>query len=282
MTKSEKNVLSAMTDLLDSYNALLLAIDSYECNTNQSINDLPGFVESYPFAKSIDELEIKQWVDDVAISCRRANFKVLNYEYLNTGGNTMVGIFEVWLPEEKRVVYALTNEEGCTLSVVDYIRNELDIDDYDELIIDCIDWGRATGYEKYFELYRHCLNEYTKSDCRYFGYTSQLPLHLLSDELQRQITADYKLWLTANEYDSVETDGEKIIMGPDYEMASGDEKLLNTIKAFKHWHDSIAGCEKYYEEMYKLEIAGHKIELPFMADVWDAVDTMLTSTIESW
>jgi len=140
MTKNEKNLLSAMNDFRDSYNALLLAIDSYETNDKTTVNNLPGFVESYPFDKSIDELAISQWVDDVAERLNAIEFRVLNYNYLNTGGNCMVGIHEVWLPDEKRVVYALTNEEGCTLSVVDYISNELDIDDYDELVIDSVDW----------------------------------------------------------------------------------------------------------------------------------------------
>ena len=193
----------------------------------------------------------------------------------------MVGIFEVWLPSEKRVVFALTNEEVCTLSVVDYISNELEIDDYDELVIDSIDWGRATGSERYFELYKYCLNEYTKSDCRYFGYIKQLPLHLLSDDLHKQITADYATWLTDNEYDGVETDGEKIIIHPDYEKSTEDT-MLQAVKDFKAWHDTTAGKEEFYLESYKLTFAGHTVELPFMADVWDAVDSMLDRSIRDW
>lgn len=281
MTQAEKKLLGAMKDFMAGYGALKLQIEEYERSTGKSVNDLPGFTESYPFESSFDELDIERWVDAVAEGVSSAEFKVLRYDYMNTGGNCMVGIFEVWLPEEKRVVYALTNEEGCTLSVVDYVSNELEIHDYDELMIDNVDWGRVTGYEKYFELYRHCLNEFTKSECRYFKYTRQLPVYLLSDDLQGQITDDYKLWMDANEYDTVETDGYKIIVSPYYEIASGDEKLLNAIKAFKHWHYSIAGCEEYYEAMYKLEFADHKIEMPFMADVFDAVDTMLKSVIRA-
>lgn len=281
-TTEMNNVLEkAMRDFSDAYVRLRMTIERYEQTKCTSVNDLPGFTASYPFDKSFDELPIEQWVDAVAEGMKRVNYTVLNYEYLNTGGNTMVGIFEVWLPEELKTVYVYANEEGCTMSLVDYIRNELTIDDYDELVVDYADYGRMTGYEKYFELYRHCLNTYFASDCKYFGTTIDIPYHLLSDELQQQITDDYKRWIEANERDLYTTDGRKIIVCPDYEVATVDE-MLKAIKEFKNWHDTIAGREEYYDDTYKLEFAGRTIELPFMADVWDAVDTMLKNTIDSW
>lgn len=277
-----RKLLHAMNGFAVAYDSLRVEIEKYEQETGASVNDLPGFTESYPFDKSFDELAVDLWIHHTVDKVRQSAFKVLNYEYMNTGGNCMVGVFEVRLPEKKQTVYVFVNEEGYTMSVVNYISNELEIDDYDELMVEYGDWGRVTGHETYFELYRHCLNEYTKSDCRYFKYTRQLPHHLLSDELQSQITADYQRWMDSNEYDSFETDGEKIIVNPIYRVASSDEEMLEAIKEFKRWHDTIAGCEEYYEEMYKLEIAGHKIELPFMADVFDAVDTMLERTIRDW
>lgn len=277
-----RKLLHAMNGFAVAYDCLRSEINKYEQETETSVNDLPGFTESYPFDKSFDELPIDEWIHHTVDKIRRSAFKVLNYEYLNTGGNTMVGIFEVWLPEKKQTVYVYTNEEGYTMCAVDYIRNELDIDDYDELMLEYGDWGRVTGHETYFELYRHCLNEYTKSDCRYFGYVRGLPYYLLSDELQSQITAEYDQWMKANEYDTFDTDGEKIFVHPDYEQTTDDDKMLDAIKEFKRWHDTTAGVEEYYLEMYKLEFAGHKIELPFMADVWDAVDEMLKRTISDW
>ena len=277
-----RKLLQTMNGFALAYDCLRVEIENYERETGASVNDLPGFTEGYPFDKSFDELAVDLWVSNTVEKIRQSAFKVLNYEYLNTGGNCMVGIFEVWLPEKKQTVYVYVNEEGYTMSVVDYIRNELEIYDYDELMIECGDWGRVTGHEQYFELYRHCLTEYTKSDCRYFGHTSQLPKYLLSDELQKQITEDYQRWMDANEYDTFETDGEKLIINPYYKVASSDEEMLEAIKEFKRWHDTTAGVEEYYNEMYKLEFAGRKIELPFMADVWDAVDTMLERTIRDW
>lgn len=276
-----RELLHAMNGFSLAYDVLKAKIEKYERDTGASVNDLPGFTESYPFDKSFDELAVDQWVSHTVEKVRKSTFKVLNYTYMNTGGNCMVGIFEVWLPEEKRVVYALTNEEGCSLSVVDYISNELELEDYDECTIDYIDWGRCTGHEKYFELYKYCLNEYTKSDCRYFKYTRQLPHHLLSDELQSQITAEYQRWMDANEYDLFETNGEKIIVSEYYEKYADDPQLTD-VKAFKAWHDCVAGVEEYYPETYKLEFAGKKIELPFMAHTWECVNRLLAEAIEEW
>lgn len=144
-----------------------------------------------------------------------AKFKVLDYEYFNSGGHCMVGVFTVWLPDKNQTIYALTNEEGCTLATVDYIRNDLDIDDYDELMIESVDWGRVTGYEKYFDLYRYCLRHYTKSDCAYFGTIREIPHHLLTDDLQEFVQPEYRAWLEEQGRD-VPTDGKNIIIDEDY------------------------------------------------------------------
>lgn len=212
------NVLEkAMVDFKDAYNHLLATIDRYEQDTKTSVNDLKGFAESYPFDKSLDELAIVSWVDNVVEGLQRPNFKVLNYEYLNTGGNTMVGIHEVWLPEEMKTVYVYTNEEGCTISLVDYIRNELDADNYDEFILDYCDFGRLTGHEKYFELYRYCLAQYLKDDCKYFGTARDVPYHLLSDALQKAVDDGYLKWLENEGFGTVSTDGYHIVFLPDYD-----------------------------------------------------------------
>jgi hypothetical protein len=198
----------------------------------------------------------------------------------------MVGIFDVWLPAEKRVVYAMANEEGCTLATVDYISNDLEIHDYDEVTIDNIDWGTATGREKYFELYRHCLNEYTKSDCRHFGYVRGIPYFLLSDELQKQVDADYLVWLESNEYDAIDTDGTKIIIHPDYAADIDSQKRLLEVQEFAMWHNEVSEDydvrESMYDKDYVLTLADRTVRIPFNADTWDAVDNLLKLTIREW
>ena len=79
-----------------------------------------------------------------------------------------------------------------------------------------------------------------------------------------------------------ETDGEKIIIRPDYEQKSEYDKMLEAVREFKEWHDTTAGVEDLYERNYTLMFAGHIVDLPYNADVWDAVDTMLERTIRDW
>lgn len=287
MSKAEMNkeLTEAMRNFSAAYSVLRVAIDRYEQETGTSVNDLKDFTERYPFDKSFDELEVGQWVANVVEGLRQPAFKVLNYTYLNTGGNCMVGIHEVWLPDEKRVVYALTNEEGCTLSVVDYISNELDIDDYDELFIDSIDWGRVTGHEKYFELYRYCLTEYTRDDCKYFGITRRLPYYLLSDELQKNVTEDYLKWSVYESDGLFEIDGKNVVEDPDYTQHTNEVKLANEldeIKAFRDWHGGTAADELLYDEYYTVTFAGHTVRLPYCADSWNAIDDLLLKVIENW
>ena len=280
--ESKKQLLQAMVAFNAAYNTLRKAIDNYEHYNEASVNDLRGFTESYPFDKSFDELAIGQWVTDIIDGSTSCNFKVLNYQYLNTGGNCMVGIHEVWLPEEKKVVYVYTNEEGGTISTVDYIRLDLDIDDYDEFIMDYAAWGRITGYEKYFELYRHCHSQYLVDDCKYFGITRGIPYHFLSEELQERLTSEYLEYCEKEHGGLIDTDGRSIIVYPDYEALTEDDKKLKAIKEFQRWHGTIAGVEEYYLEEYTLTFAGHIVKLPFYAEVWDAIDSLLERTIQDW
>lgn len=272
----------AMDDFGNAYLRLRTTIDRYEQTTGTSVNDLPYFTEEYPFDKSFDELAVDEWVSAVIANMPLPiEFKVLDYRYLNTGGNTMVGIHRVWLPEDKKVVYVYTNEEGSTISTVDYIRDDLEVDDYDEFMMDVVDWGRITGNEKYFELYRYCYNQYLVDDCEYFGVTRGVQYHLLSDELQKMISDDYLKHLVADYGMLVETDGKIIVTDPDYEAPEADV-ALQSVKDFRRWHDSIAACEEYYDKWYTLEFDGKKVKLPFIADVWNDVDMLLGTTIAEW
>lgn len=280
------NVLEkAMSDFADAYNRLRITIDRYERTTGTSVNNLQNFVDNFPFEVSFDELPIQLWVDTVIEGLHRPNYKVLDYQYLNTGGNTMVGIHRVWLTEEKKVVYVYTNEEGSTISTVDYIRDDLPIDDYDEFMMDVVDWGRITGSEKYFELYRYCYNQYLVDDCKYFGITRGVQYHLLSDELQEMLAIDYIKYIEAECGGLFETDGKIIVTNIDYEEPEVDV-ALQSIKDWKHWHDNIAADEDrreaMYEEHYQLTLAGKTVRLPFYAETFNLVDDLLKGTIEDW
>lgn len=281
-------LMKAMGDLNKAHHELLMAIDDYEIATGQSVNDLKCFTESYPFDKSLDELAIHSWVHDVYTNNRKFEFQVVDYEYLNTGGNTMVGIHEVWLPAESKTVYCYTNEEGCTISPVDYIRKEIDADvthteDYD--------WGRVTGYEVRFELLRHCWNDYTKDDCKYFGITRRVPYYLLSDDLQNKVHADYLVWSESESDGLVETNGVDIVEDPDYtaQFARRDDERLQEIKDYQQWHDNLVNecttdeqLDELYTEDYILTFAGKSIKLPYDADTFNHINDLLKNVIKEW
>ena len=281
-------LMKAMGDLNKAHHELLMAIDDYEIATGQSVNDLKCFTESYPFDKSLDELAIHTWVHDVYNANRKFEFQVVDYEYLNTGGNTMVGIHEVWLPAECKTVYCYTNEEGCTISPVDYIRKEIDAD---VIHTEDYDWGRVTGYEVRFELLRRCFNDYTKDDCKEFGITRRVPCYLLSDELQKKVDTDYLVWSEDESDGLVCNNGVDIIEDPDYtsQFESEVDEKLQAIKDFKEWHDNLINnrsTDKQLDELYSMEysirVGGRRIKLPFDADTFNNISYVLERVIKEW
>ena len=288
-----KKLHNAMQDFEIAYSHLKAAIDEYEQTTGASINDLKGFTDSYPFDTSLDDLDISRWVTDVTDSLRSVRFKVLRYQYMNTGGSCMVGIHDVWFPDEKRIMYVFTNEEGCTLSTVDYISNDLEtedfiFDDYDEVTVDCVDFGRITGYEKYFELYRHCYNQYLVDDCKYFGTSYGVQYHLLSDELQKKIDDDYLVWLESERDGLVRTDGQKIIVDPDYTEYL-DDAGLQSLMMWKDWHNDLINKDttdeekqELYDKDYTLTFNGVSVTFSFDADTFSTINNLLTRLIEQY
>lgn len=291
-TSATRKLLHDINNFKEAYMNLLNSVSDYEAETGESVNDLKWFVDRYPFDCALEDLPILSWVNGRDTNIDLQNFKILNYEYLNTGGNTMVGIFTVWLTEEKRTVYALTNEEGCNLAVVDYISNELDIDDYDELIIDNCVFSFLTGTEEYFDLYRYCLNAYNKSDCRYFGISRCVPYKLLSDELQAKVDPDYYVWLEEHNYE-VLTDGVDIVVHPDYDMLftdpHEDDEDLQAVKEWRVWHDGLINkhttdeeMDAFYEKKYRLTFNGKRVYLPFNADTFNKINELLDSVIREW
>lgn len=290
--ESLRKLLQAMNTFAAAYHELQNKIGDYEHLNNTDINDLPGFNEYYPFDASFDELYIDRWVENVVEQTRKSAFKILNYEYMNTGGNCMVGIFTVWIPALKQTVYALTNELGCSLTTVDYISNEVDIEDYDEVTIDRCDFDELQPNATYFELYRYCLNEYTKSECRYFGNTIAIPYHLLSDELQSEVHADYLVWCEENNNRCIPTDGEKIIVHPDYDSLftdpHEDDEELQAVKEWRAWHDKLiseSNCDdvaELYNKKYRITFNGKRVYIPFNADTYSLIDELIKAVIREW
>ena len=138
-------------------------------------------------------------------------FKIISHTYENTGGNTMVSYFQVWLPEEFRTIFVNANEDGATFSVVDFYHGE--IEDYLDTIICDFITDKPNPDHKYFDIARYCINEYVKRDCKKFGYTTYMPYEMLSDELKQKVSPQYKKWAGDKNY---ETDGYFIIEDPEF------------------------------------------------------------------
>lgn len=226
----------SMSNALDLQNALLY--DTYGKLAREYDDNVPflsyiaaaraqfGFDEaSIAFLRSGYDFLSDLWGDnevngnngpDGTFATTPPKFKVLGWDYSNTGGSCMVGALDVYMYDIKQVRTVLVNEEGAVLSYVDYINHDLEIDDYDELMIETVDWSTCSGHEKYFELYRHALNRYLQADCRYFKYTKDVPYHLLSDELQRKVPDGYVEWAEHNNNSGITTNGFKIIVSDDF------------------------------------------------------------------
>lgn len=276
--ESLRNLLHSMNTISAAYHDLQDKIGVYEFMNDANVNDLPGFAEHHPFTKPVDT-----WVKAVIEGVRKSAFKVLHYDYLNTGGNTMVGIFTVWLPARNRTVYILANEEGCGMTTVDYISNDIDIEDFDMVTLDNVNWERLTGDEEFFELYRYCLNEYTKSDCRYFGCTRAIPYRLLSDKLKSDVSAEYLAWCEENNQGCIPTDGIAIFESDDYIPPVRDwDGMLQNIKDFQDWHSKTAGNPELYPHDYVITLANRTIRIPYGADAFSHIDELLKNVIEEW
>ena len=183
-------------------------------------------------------------------------YKVLSHEFSNTGGNCMVDIAEVWLTEVNKTVYVYTNEECCSIYSVDYIGNSLEVDDYDEITIDSINYRELITVQLinniYYELYRDCLNNFAKEYFNKYKICIYLPFVLLTDDLQKQITLDYRRWHEENVSRLYKTEGEHVILDGSYlqneESQEEKEKLTFALWQLKHAHKQL--LEAWQEARY--------------------------------
>ena len=154
------------------------------------------------------------------------NYKILANDYVNTGGNCMVLVSEVWLKDENKTVYVFTADEHCVMSTVDYIRKDLEVDDYDEFIVEAACFTDADHADccTYFEIYRDCVFEYLRRDCGYFNYRFALPFEWLLPNYQLQITAAQRQYVSEEYGGAFATDGTVVYV----EQADGEPiELLN-------------------------------------------------------
>lgn len=168
------------------------------------------------------------------------NYTIIHNDYVNTGGNTMVHVSEVWLKDENRTVFVYVGDEDVSMHTVDYIRNDIEVNDYDELLIEAANWknGDFADVCTYFDIFRECLFEYLKRDCKYFGYKASVPYVWLPFEYQLQITAEQKHYVEDELTGEFETDGVVVIVP----LANGEEIELLKVTEHKPLVNVLSAC----------------------------------------
>lgn len=228
-------------------------------------------------------------------------FTVMDHDYINTGGNTMVSVFTVYDKTAKATRYVCCNEEGFNLMTFDTIRNEPPADmDYDDFILESYNWDALTSdpcwdqhqfSDEEFLLYKHCQFEFYKEDCKYFGIKVELPIEWLPGELYNELGMDAIEWHKEHG-DLVKTDGCKVWPSEGYEPppANGVVDLgdyAKEVKNFSEWFDNTVNeaiatntLEKYYAKHITIVFNGRSLELAFAADEVDVIKDALHEIID--
>jgi hypothetical protein len=153
------------------------------------------------------------------------NYKILTNDYINTGGHCMVGSCTAWLPDAKQVLYVYSNEEGVTVSTVDYINLDLD-GEYDaSWTVTALQIEEPDVTDEYFELMRDCLLEYVKRDCKHMSDGYYLHADLIPQSMLDTVSEAY-LQYVSDEQLMIETDGFKIHVDDNYTEYLGQLRLF--------------------------------------------------------
>ena len=139
-------------------------------------------------------------------------YKIRTSDHYNTGGNCTVGISSVLVEGHNVPLTVYINEEGGSITTVDYIRSEEDFDDYDAVTVNYFDYDKPEACGEYLELYKECIMNFFKVDCLYFNYHATLPYELLTDKLKQEIDDDYLQWIKDNRDGRVAIYGEHVVI----------------------------------------------------------------------
>lgn len=193
------------------------------------------------------------------------NYRVLSHKHQDTGGHCTVSVFQIFDEDEKRTLFVLLNEESASIATADYISTTLDYDDV--LILETVIFGSLQKTADNFELYRYCLNEYIKADCKYLKVMTYVQHHLLSDELQQQISAEYLEWHLEERGDLFETNGTEVTYHSAFlhsieyckQLSSNDAYVLqikNFVKYLNRLIPKDANCTEEQRDAYVEELCG--------------------------
>ena len=114
----------------------------------------------------------------------KTKYQIINHDYINTGGNCMVSVFDVHFKAENVTRFVNVSDEYITLTTIDIINFDNDIDDYSAVTIDeaNIRELNSTQTVKHLDLFKYCLIEHLKKDCKHCDTFDYVLLEWLPDD----------------------------------------------------------------------------------------------------
>lgn len=220
-------------------------------------------------------------------------FTVIDHNYMNTGGNTMVSIFTVYDRADKATRYVIANELGFNWQTADTVTNPdftLDSDDMvDEIVLGCWNWEALITdpapldhqfEDDEWELFKYCQFEFYKKDCKYFNTKYRLSLNELPQDLFVTLPEPYVRW-AEREGCGCLTDGFKLYMDDSYEPPVEEEREVPAeVLNFKKFIDD-ARYEQLTDDII-VAVAGRYVKLPLHADSFELLSAFIDKTIQEW
>ena len=154
----------------------------------------------------------------------------------------MVSVFEVWLPDENRTVFVNVGEGHCTITTVNHIMSDIEIDDFDKITVAMLSYKDVDDFtvtNDYFELCRYCLFEYLKKNCKYMGYTESLPFVWLPAVYQQQITDKERQYVEEVFGDYFNTDGYTVYI---FTEDDDEKEITEKVPQRKSLQQTLAAC----------------------------------------
>lgn len=166
-------------------------------------------------------------------------YRVISHDYRNTGGNTMVSVFQVYLADQNRTVFVNCGEHSASITTVDYV-NKFDPDDYDQITVESVDFTEGLSAEvcAYYDVFSYCLFEWLKSDCKHYRYTMGIHYCWVPEAVRVQIS-DFQKDFVEDELNGLfYTDGYNVFVP----TPSGEDDEIPIVSKHKPLHDTLAAC----------------------------------------
>lgn len=219
------------------------------------------------------------------------NYQIMNNEYLNTGGNCMVHITDVYNVKLKKMQYVFINEEHIVVSEYDYIRSELPFaTTTDDFMLHIVAVDNLTHEpsadndqmndlpEETAELLFDCYLLFIRAYCKYTSVNYACRLDALPNELYDKVSREYSCWLAEKELDPV-TDGYDIMLHPGYTAETDydddgkaavefKQQLIDMLNAAE---ESEEQRDKFYNEIVTIVIQNKAYHLRMNAAVWNGL-----------